>query len=178
MTKDVGPADHGFGLFGEGFGYPGGGFCLSTFVVARRDGKVLVGQMARQEREIWMEAWQPNLRFYEADAWNRAFEGLRLPATYVRQGEHPETAAERVWIGQLGFDELPDLGSPTIVSEAGASNRYPGYEHWDVLFLYDIDGPELAGPPPRHWARLGYVDLGEVGDELVMLHGELVDRLL
>ncbi len=178
MTDDISAADHGFGLFGTDFGYPPGGFCLSTFVVARRQGEVLVGQMAQEEREIWLEQWQPNLRYYEAEAWNRAFQGFRLPATYLRQGEHPEMAAERVWVGQLGFDRLPDLSAPTIVSEAGPSNRAPGYEHWDVLFLYEVDGPELPDEPPRHWARLEYVDLAEQEEELVMLHDELVGRLL
>lgn len=178
MPQDVPPADHGFGLFGTEFGYPPGGFCLSVFLVVRREGRVLVGQMAEDEREIWLEQWQPNLRYYEGEKWTRAFQGLRLPATYLREGEHPETAAERIWVGQLGFDTLPELQGPTIVSEAGPSNRAPGYEHWDVLFLYEVDGPELPEDRPRHWDRLAYADLAEVEDELVMLHGELVDRLI
>ncbi len=178
MDETVPPADHGFGLFGTEFGYPPGGFCLSAFVVARRQGEVLVGQMAEGERERWLAQWQPNLRYYEGEKLDRAFAGLRLPATYLRVGEHPAAAAERVLVDQLGVDALPELGRPTVISEAGPSNRAPGYDHWDVLFLYEVDGPEIGGSPPGHWDRLEYVDLAEVADELVMLHDELVDRLL
>lgn len=173
---DVGQADHGFGLFGEAFGYPGGGFCISAFVVPRVSGRILVGQMREHPR--WEVEWAPNLRYYEGELRAWAFGGLRLPATYLREGEHPDAAARRVWRDQLGLAVEPDLGAPTIVSEAGPSRRYPGHNHWDIVFLYVVDLDEELPCHQDHWARLEWRPLAQLAPgDLVMTHGELLDRL-
>lgn len=172
---DVPPADHGFALFGTDFGTPPGGFCVSAFLVVRREGDVLVGRMDEARSETWIRSWQPNLHHYEGEKWSRAFAGLRLPATYLREGEHPAEAVRRVWSDQLGYEGTLSLEEPRVISEAGPSNRAPGYNHWDLLFLYEV---EVDGPPgtvPDHWAALGFRDPRELtAKDLVMLHGELL----
>lgn len=173
---DVPPADHGFGLFGPDFGVPLGGFCLSVFVLVERDGGLLVGRMAPDDR--WEQAWQPNMVHYEGDRYDALFDGLRLPSTYLREGEHPADAAARVWTDQLGLPGTPDLGSPGILSEAAPSRRAPEANHWDVAFLYAVDGPDSLPDPPAHWASLDYAEVDALDAEaFVMLHGEILAHL-
>jgi ADP-ribose pyrophosphatase YjhB (NUDIX family) len=173
---ELAPADHGFALFGPDFGVPVGGFCSSVFVLPRRDGAVLAGRMARSDR--WEEEWQPNMAYYDGDRYDALFEGWRFPATYLREGEHPEAAARRVWSDQLGLGTDPELGSPRIVSSAAESRRAPGAAHWDLIFLYEAQGPDELGPPPDHWAEWTYLDPDAAEpDDLVMLHGGLIEDL-
>lgn len=169
--------DHGFGLFGPDFGVPAGGFCTSAFAVIERDGQVLIGRMDETHAETWIEKWAPNARFYDGKRYERLFDGLRFPASYLRTGEHPDEALARLWRDQLGFEREPELGSPTIVSSAQDSRRAPEAQHWDLLFLYEVDGPDL-GKIPEHWTELAYRDPEDlIADDLVMLHGELLDVL-
>lgn len=171
------PATHGFGLFGADFGYPGGGLCLSVFLAVERGGRLLVGRMAGDQEGTWTEEWAPNLAFYEGARRESLFEGWRFPATYLRVGEAPEAAAERVWSDQLGFPSTPELGSPTVVSSAQPSRRSPEHQHWDVVFVHRVQG-EAVGDAPAHWAELGYRAPSELSaDEAVMMHGDLVDEL-
>lgn len=175
---DVPPADHGFALFGPALGTPPGGFCVSVFLVLRREEAILVGRMDVDHAETWIESWQPNLRHYEGDKRARAFAGLRLPATYLREGEHPAEAARRVWSGQLGYGGTAAFDRPEIISEAGPSNRAPGYDHWDLLFLYEAEVDALPDPAPDHWAELTFRDPGAMAPEdLAMLHGELLEHI-
>ncbi|HWG92244.1 MAG TPA: hypothetical protein VNZ52_15445 [Candidatus Thermoplasmatota archaeon] len=171
------PATHGFGLYGPDFGYPGGGFCVSVFLAVQTGSQVLVGQM--REDPAWAREWAPNLPYYEGELRRKVFSGLRLPATYLRVGEAPEHAARRVWRDQLGFTDEPHLGTPRIVSEAGPSRRYPGEQHWDLLFLYPVAPP--AGPlhaVPAHWERLEFRDRAALAPgDLVLTHGELLPLL-
>lgn len=173
---DVPPADHGFALFGPDFGVPVGGFCCSVFPVLRRGGDVLVGRMAPSHR--WEEEWQPNMRHYEGDRYDALFQGWRLPGTYLREGEHPDEAARRVWADQLGLADPLDLDPPRVLSSAAESRRAPDARHWDLVFFHDVDGPALDGEPPDHWDELRYLD-PDVADpeDFVMLHGGLLDQL-
>lgn len=171
----VPPAEHGFGLFGPDFGVPLGGFCLSTFLLLEQDDALLVGRMDKAQAETWTRAWAPNLEYYDGERRKRLFDGYRFPATYVREGEHPTQAAARVWRDQLDFGEPPSLGEPEIVSETGPSRRAPGAKHWDVLFVYTLEGPDLPSSPPSHWAELAYETPDALRSEgMAMLHDELL----
>lgn len=174
---EVPPAEHGFGLFGPDFGVPIGGLCLSAFVVVQREGRLLAGRMDPEHEATWVERWAPNVAYYEGDRHDRLFEGARFPATYLEVGESPDAAARRVWHDQLGFDDAPALGTPTIVSDAQDSRRAPGAKHWDVLFLYETEGPPVD-EVPEHWAELSYHDPDALVEaQLVMMHGELLEVL-
>lgn len=173
---DVPPADHGFALFGPDFGVPAGGFCSSVFPLLRRGGEVLAGRMEPSER--WEEEWQPNMRHYQGGRYEALFEGWRLPGTYLREGEHPAAAARRVWTDQLDLGDPPNPGPPRIRSEAAESRRAPAARHWDLVFLYDLDGPPAPEAPPDHWAELRYLDPEAADpDDFVMLHGGLLEHI-
>lgn len=175
---DVPPAEHGFGLFGPDFGVPLGGFCLSTFLVVERDGQLLTGQMDPTHDDTWIDSWAPNIAFYDGARRDGLFDGYRFPATYIQEGEHPREAATRVWRDQLGFGKPPALEEPTIVSATGASRRAPDARHWDLLFIYEADGPELPAEAPEHWGELAYQAPEQLlAEDLVMLHGELLEML-
>jgi len=172
---DIDLADHGFGLFGPDFGVPQGGFCLSAFLTLERDGLVLVGRMDETHADTWIDRWAPNVAFYDGKRYERLFEGLRLPATYLNTGEHPDHAIQRVLQGQLDLDEPHGLADPDIVTSAKDSRRAPEARHWDVLFSYTAQGPPIEAIPD-HWASLKYRDPDELdADDFVMLHGELLE---
>jgi len=174
---DIDPADHGFGLFGADFGYPGGGLCLSVFLAVERDGELLTGRMDEERAQRWTEAWAPNLAYYEDERRARLFDGWRFPATYLRVGEEPQTAAERVWHDQLGFEVEPRLGSMEVSSSSQPSRRTPDHEHWDVVFAYAAEGPPIQRVP-SHWDAFGYRPPSELAPETsVMLHGQMLDEL-
>lgn len=174
---DVEPADHGFGLYGHAFGYPGGGLCLSVFLVLEQGGEVLVGSMDPEHASRWTKHWAPNIAYYEDERRERLFDGWRLPATYLRVGEDPGQAAGRVWTDQLALEGPPDLSPVRVVSSAQPSRRSPDHDHWDVLFLYTVDGPQLNQRPP-HWHQLGYESIDDLDpDQGVMLHGEILDLI-
>lgn len=167
----VQPATHGFALFGQDFGYPGGGFCVSVFLLVADEGRVLVGRMREAPR--WTQEWNPNLAHYDADMLARAFSALRFPASYLREGEAPDAAARRVARDQLGLDDVA-LGAPVILSEAGPSRRSPGFQHWDLVFVYRVDGRAPA-VVPDHWAELAAREVASLRpEEFAMLHGELL----
>lgn len=169
------PANHGFGLYGRDFGYPGGGLCLSAFLAVENDGRVLAGRMDPEHEATWIDRWAPNVAFYEGERRAGLFEGLRLPATYLEVGEAPTEAARRVFADQLGLPGEPDLGPVEVSSTSKPSRRTPEHEHWDVLFVHRVEGPETI-QAPDHWARLEYVDPEAVDpDDFVMLHGDLAD---
>lgn len=173
---DVPPASHGFALFGPDAGVPEGGFCASAFLVLRRGDRLLAGSMAPSDR--WAQEWQPNMALYGGARREALFEGWRLPATYLREGEHPEAAAYRVWTDQLGLEADPDLPQPRVVSEAAASRSTPEARHWDLVFAYELEGPPLPEDPPGHWAELAYATPAQLEAEgFVMLHGELLPLL-
>lgn len=168
----VEPATHGFALFGEDFGYPPGGFCVSVFLFVRHEGRVLVGRMRDDPR--WAREWNPNLEHYDRRMRAQAFAALRFPGTYLREGEAVDAAAQRVARDQLGLQPEVALGAPRVVSEAGPSRRSPGFNHWDLVFLYAVDAapPER---PPAHWEALELRAPESLRpEEFAMLHGELV----
>lgn len=171
------PADHGFTLYGPEAGVPQGGFCSSSFVVPRREGRVLVGRMNPAYEELWLERWAPNIELYDGERRKTLFDGLRFPATYLNAGEHPRAAARRVWRDQLGFEPNNDDPTPTILSGSKPSRSTPDAEHVDLLFLFEPEGPRLEAVPD-HWAELGYEDVDSLdGDDLVMLHEDLLAHL-
>lgn len=177
VMPEVPPAEHGFTLFGPDAGVPEGGFCSSAFVVVRRSDRVLVGRMSPEHADTWTQSWAPNLELYEGERRKRLFDGLRFPATYLRAGEHPRAAARRVWRDQLGLEPTGEEPPPTVVAGAKPSRSAPNAEHLDLLFLFEVEGPELVDVP-EHWAELGYRDVERLHkDDFVMLHGDLLNQL-
>ncbi|MFQ5762687.1 MAG: hypothetical protein ACE5PO_06605 [Candidatus Bathyarchaeia archaeon] len=108
-----------------------GGFCVSAFVIAKRNNGVLVGKIAQPE--VWAEKWYLPLNY------PHVWKGLwQLPATYLMLGEHPDVAAQRVMREQLTVTEYK-LGTPKIFASTMESKRRPGNIHNDIFFVYDAE---------------------------------------
>ena len=77
---------------------PKGGTCISSFLVLKAKGGVLVGKMSRPE--IWIERFFMGEKFAPQYA---ASNKWLIPASHLKYGERPEDAAKRILIEQVGM---------------------------------------------------------------------------
>lgn len=119
---------------------PPGGVCLSAFAVLRRGDAFLALQP--RAHEAWKD-WAPNWDIYAPEQLAKQWQLWRLPAAYLREGDHPDDTARRVVEGQLGAT-VRRLEGPRIVRFHEPSARFPGTMHWDLCFVYEAD----AEPAP------------------------------
>ena len=153
------------------YGMPDAGFCASTFVLVRNGRKVLAGIPA--EHRKWREQWQPNIHTYRPQDQEAEFRSWRLPAAFLYEGEHPDDTARRVMRDQIRMP-VKKLGSPGIYSFYDPSSWYPGRRHYDLCFVYEVDGSAPRTLPPW-WRQLEFVtpqalrkeDLGSAMSDLV-----------
>lgn len=91
-----------FGFFGPSNDHdvPPGGFCISVFALIRKGEAVLVLKPKKDPR--WEQEWSPNWRIYEPEHLEREMASWRLPSSYVKEGESPATALDRVMRDQMG----------------------------------------------------------------------------
>ena len=133
---------------------PEAGFCASSFVIVRKGAKILAGIPRDQRR--WRTQWQPNINAYSPRDQVAEFASWRLPAAFLYEGEHPEDAARRVLRDQLRIGARK-LGPPVIHSFYDPSTWYPGHRHYDLCFVYQVQGvaPRTV---PSWWQRLEFVE--------------------
>lgn len=133
---------------------PPAGFCISVFAVLRKGRKVLVGTPAPHAR--WTDDWIPQFRIYPKEDLEQAWRTPRLPGAYLREGEHPDAALECVVKEQLGMRRFK-ASKPAISSWTTPSDWYPGSQHWDLVFTYNVQGalPRAHGP---WWSALEWHD--------------------
>jgi ADP-ribose pyrophosphatase YjhB (NUDIX family) len=112
-----------------------GGLCISAFAIVRRGGQFLA--LRPRDHPKWAE-WAPNWDAYDAERRAKQFELWRLPAAYVREGEHPDDAARRILTEQLGAVRC-FVRSHRLLTFHDPSNRFPGAKHWDLCFVYEAD---------------------------------------
>ncbi len=135
------------------YGMPEAGFCASSFVLVRKDAKVLAG-IALDHRK-WREQWQPNINAYRPQDQEAEFRSWRLPAAYLFEGEHPADAARRVMRDQLRI-AVRKLDRPAIYSFYDTSSWYSGQKHYDLCFVYEVDG-SAPRSLPAWWQHLEFV---------------------
>jgi len=134
---------------------PPAGMCISVFAVVRRQGKkkgVLLGLPRPDNR--WPTEWITSWRTYPDRELTRAYQQWRLPSVYLAEGEHPDEALNRIMKDQLMISDFTIDESPRVYSYYYPSDWYPGNNHWDLVFVYDIkvrakDLPAKANVP--HW---------------------------
>lgn len=136
---------------------PPAGLCLSVFAIVRDRGRALVGLPAEHPR--WIAEWMPSFAHHDP-ADGSPYDAMRIPSSYLHEGEHPEDAARRTLRDQLGIRRAK-LGAPRIVNATSASGWYPGHEHWDLAFVYEVRGVKPAGKLPW-WRELGFRKPGEL----------------
>jgi cation diffusion facilitator CzcD-associated flavoprotein CzcO len=158
-------------LFNES-NVPKGGTCLSSFLVLRSDGKILVGKMTRPE--IWIEKFLVGEMFAEKYAKSSKWV---LPASHLLYGEHPFDAARRVLSDQLAVKDKLELSLTQVQSHLSQDPKDPDVAHWDVCFVYDGEIHQTIARP-AWYASLELVDPSAISkDDFTRGHGDVLEQL-
>lgn len=140
------------------FAVPEDGLCLSTFLVFRprgRPNEVLLGHL--RPGPDWAHIGAVDA--HRAETWS---QGWMLPSSQLVYYESPEDSARRIAREQLGV-ELAGLPTPFLMSDSEPrAHAAEGSLHWDMGFVYVIDG--RLDTPPVHpaWTELRFVDATKV----------------
>lgn len=164
-----------FGFFGPSNKHdvPPGGLCISVFALVSLDHRLLVLRPKAHQR--WQEEWAPNWRLYEPAQLAREMISWRLPSTYVKEGEAPREALERVMTDQLGIGSYVAEFS-TIENFYEESRRYPGEMHWDYCFIFQVSTKEEVKQQP--WLEeTQFLESVELKGHLGSAHESLLARL-
>jgi len=161
-----------FARYGPTDGHPPGGACISSFVIVRKRDSYLMGMVTNPE--LWADNF--NLNTTKPGGWA---DKWRLPATYLKLGEHPEDAANRVMEDQLGLRNY-ELSLAQVQSHAGDSAAFKGETHWDLCYvyvgLYPMVREELS--PTKFFSEISFKNLDEVAaEELGSGHGAILNGL-
>jgi ADP-ribose pyrophosphatase YjhB (NUDIX family) len=146
------------------FTVPEDGLCLSTFLLLRPRGhrdRVLLGRL--NPEAPWGHIG--SLDAPRAASWSK---GWMLPSSQLVYYESPEESARRIAHEQLGL-VLGELSSPMVMSD---SEQRPaavaGDLHWDIGFVYLLDG--FPQTPPRHpaWSELRFLEVSKIPRRVIM----------
>lgn len=129
--------------------------CISVFAIVANGRKVLVGIPEKQD--LWKSEWVPGWDMYSRHDLAEALQKWRLPSSYIRVGEHPIKALQRVMVDQLQIDSFTSSPNPKILSYNSASDWYPGKYHWDLVFVYSVRASQRLVKPPW-WRELAFVE--------------------
>jgi ADP-ribose pyrophosphatase YjhB (NUDIX family) len=139
------------------FSVPTDGLCLSTFLVIRPKGRPEQALLGRINPE---GAWA-HIGAMDASRAKQWSGGWMLPSCQLLFYESIEASARRIAKEQLGI-ELGELPTPLVMSD---SEQRPmaakGDLHWDIGYVYVIDG--YSGPTPKHsaWTDLKFVEVAK-----------------
>jgi len=150
---------------------PKGGVCISSFIVAEREGKVLVGKM--RNPEIWVEKFLVGREFAPKYA---ASGKWLLPASHLKFGESPNECAKRILNEQLLAGEL----SCTLVGVQSHLSGDAGdveNAHWDLCIVYRALVPEPIHVP-EWFSELRYIPIrGLRTSDFTRGHGDVLEQL-
>jgi len=164
-----------FGFFGptEKHDKTPGGFCISAFALVERGGRLLL--LRPRAHRKWEQEWAPNYRIYDSSQLEQEMARWRLPSTYVKQGESPREALDRVAMDQLGIRKYT-VGQSSLENFYDKSRRYPGKMHWDYCFVFPVSTEEQIKSKP--WiAEVEYLDPKSVTGKLGSAQEFLLARL-
>ncbi len=156
---------------------PPGGLCLSSFVVVRNGGKVLVGRMAKPE--IWIERFFVGERF--ASSYHSSGKYV-LPAMHLAWYESPLDAAVGIVRDQLML-RIPRKSIRLLEVQShlrGDVSSTKNPPHWDICFVYEAEVPEkveqkLLTPPwftDFHFVRLSSLSVADFTRD----HGDILEE--
>ena len=150
---------------------PEGGACVSSFIIAEKEGRVLVGKM--KNPDIWVEKFLVGPNFAPKYA---ASGKWLLPASHLKFGESPDECARRVLKEQL----LAGEQSCTLVGIQSHLSGDPGdveNAHWDLCIIYKA----LVAEPirvPDWFSELRYVSAKDLKVcDFTRGHGDILERL-
>jgi ADP-ribose pyrophosphatase YjhB (NUDIX family) len=150
---------------------PEGGACVSSFIIAEKEGKVLVGKM--KNPDIWVEKFLVGPNFASKYA---ASGKWLLPASHLKFGESPDDCARRVLKEQI----LVGKPNCTLVGIQSHLSGDPGdveNAHWDLCIIYRA----LVSEPiqvPEWFSELRYVSAKDLKtSDFTRGHGDILERL-
>ncbi|MDA4129540.1 MAG: hypothetical protein OK457_02105 [Thaumarchaeota archaeon] len=122
---------------------PVGGVCLSTFIVASKDGSILLGlpKAGPAWPEKGGERFSGAVELEKTGAWI-------LPATHLFIGESPDAASTRIakeFAGLKGTPKFAMIQSHTRPAKIWWKHVGEAI-HWDLCFVYDL---EINGTPKK-----------------------------
>lgn len=138
---------------------PRGGMCLCAFLFVKREGKILLGRYA--DHPAWEQLCGMENKRVKANA-----RGWTLPASHLKFGEDPRTAARRIGEEILTLDKGLLYSEPWVKTFFYEPAVAPGEKHFDVLFLFDVSietGVNVRKPP--WYEALEWLDIGTVPHE-------------
>jgi hypothetical protein len=156
---------------------PPGGVCLSSFVLVRNGGMVLVGKMAKPE--VWVD------RFFVGEKFAPEYVAsgkYLLPARHLAWYESPLEAAEGILRDQVRL-RTPRKAIHLVEVQShvrGDVNNMEQPPHWDICFVYEVRVParairRLKAPP---WFKdLRFVPLSSLSvDDFARGHGDILQE--
>ena len=150
-----------FGVDQDGIKYiPIGGTCLMDFLISRKDDSILVGRVnGKNQADYWKsEAIYLHRPHIWVDKWF-------IPNGFLHFGEDPEERA-RVLVKKNLNGKAKSIKLSKVISYKEKSDYYPGYHHWHVFFVYDLDSLKL-GKMPVWWDSLEYVPIRKLKPEQI-----------
>jgi ADP-ribose pyrophosphatase YjhB (NUDIX family) len=157
-------------MFVEG-NVPKGGTCLSSFLVMRGKGGILVGKMAKPE--LWIE------KFFVGESYApKAVSSGKwvLPASHLQFGENPEDAATRILTEEIQAKKTK-MRLLQVQSHLSQDPNDPEAAHWDICFVH---GGTLKGSleRPAWFAELKFVNARSLtSDDFTRGHGDVLKKL-
>jgi ADP-ribose pyrophosphatase YjhB (NUDIX family) len=155
-----------FATFGQRldtrFWCPPAGFCVSAFVLVKKDDKILLGRIAKPE--LWKKRWNLPLR---PIPWS---EKWVIPARHLKYGEHPDEAAKRIIeeILALSSYDLNFLEYQSHLAETG---------HWDLCFIYQAHTKQEI-KTPEWYIELAFKDPKELNrNDFTRSHDDILNEL-
>jgi len=157
-------------MFMEG-NVPKGGTCISSFIVAEKEGRVLVGKMSNPE--IWVDRFLVGSAFAPKYA---ASGKWLLPASHLKFGESPDECAQRILREQLLVD-VQDLKLAGIQSHLSGEPADIENAHWDLCIIYKATVPEPSRVP-EWFSELRYVPVKNLRpSDFTRGHGDILEQL-
>ena len=151
---------------------PKGGTCLSSFLVLKSNGKILVGKMAKPE--IWIEKFLVGEMF--AEKYVKSNKWI-LPASHLLYGEDPVDAARRVLREQLAVKDTLELSLTQVQSHLSRHPTDPDVAHWDICFVYTGEIRQMI-TRPSWYSSLEFVDPVTISkDDFTRGHGDVLEQL-
>src|SRR5256712_2549354 len=151
---------------------PPDGMCVWASLFVTRDRQIRLGKYADDPRWEALAGLDPDRRRNHGKAWT-------VPATHLKLGEDPRTAARRVGEEALGIRGLR-YSEPRSETDFYPSKMVPGEMHYDIWFFIDGTPPkeyEIRVPP--WYTELSWQDPRSVSAaECARGHEDVVARWL
>lgn len=150
---------------------PNGGVCVSSFIVAEKEGRVLVGKM--KNPDIWVEKFLVGREFAPKYA---ASGKWLLPASHLKFGESPDECARRIIKEQILAGEM-NCTLLGIQSHLSGDPNDVENAHWDLCVVYKASVPEPL-QVPDWFSELRYVMAKDLrASDFTRGHGDILEQL-